>query len=213
MAVDLTTSNSVMNLYEFAPIKRSNLLLAVTCTLVLIVVHVLGEEANLLLRYENSVFQNGEWWRLFSGHFVHNGWTHLLLNLAGIWILYLLFPRLFSPFALSITIPLLAFGASIGLFLFSPDVSWYVGLSGVIHGLIIMGALLCFSSNTKLSIVLLVGVTAKLFLEQVFPDTLMMNHIVNGRIIFDAHLYGAITGAIIIMTHHLVTYATNTMSK
>ena len=49
-----------------------------------------GEAATALLRYERALLQDGENWRLISGHFVHLGWAHLVLNVTALLLVWLL---------------------------------------------------------------------------------------------------------------------------
>ena len=44
----------------------------------------LGEAGFEALSYQRDRITSGALWRLLSGHWVHLGWAHLLLNLAGL---------------------------------------------------------------------------------------------------------------------------------
>lgn len=155
-----------------------------------------GDDAVRLLRYENTIGSSREWWRLLSGHFVHLGWMHLILNLIGLWIILLIYGQYLRSPHLMISILLIAFGISLGLLTFSPKVGWYIGFSGVLHGLIILLALENYQKEKKLNIAVLILVTAKLLWEQLFGIAESMENIIGGRVVFDSHLYGAIMGVI-----------------
>jgi len=43
-----------------------------------------GQTVTEALRYQRGAILDGQWWRLISGNLVHLGWSHLLLNLAGL---------------------------------------------------------------------------------------------------------------------------------
>ena len=43
-----------------------------------------GDATREALAYERTALGSGELWRLVSGHFVHLGWSHMALNLAGL---------------------------------------------------------------------------------------------------------------------------------
>ena len=96
-------------------------------------------------------------------------------------------------------------GISFGLLTFSPDIAWYVGMSGVIHGLIVIGATTNFRSNPGIAVLLIIGIAAKLLWEQFFSDSQAMEIAIGGKIILDAHLYGTISGALIITLLKLIT--------
>lgn len=178
-------------------LSKPNVLLAIGVTTLLIIFQAFGENAISLLRYESTVSQTGEWWRLLSGHFVHLGWMHLGMNLAGLWILAFVFERVEEPLIGFISIIILALGISLGLMIFSSNIGWYVGFSGVLHGLIVLGALASFHNEPRTATLLLVGVSTKLLWEQFFADAHAMESTIGGMVVYDAHLYGAITGALI----------------
>jgi len=177
--------------------EKTNFWLAIFITTLLITFQVFGENAITLFRYESNVAESGEWWRLLSGHFIHLGWAHLALNLAGLWTLLFIFNRIGSPIIGLISIILLALGISSGLLIFSPEITWYVGFSGVLHGLIVIGALTSFRYEPRTMILLLAGVSLKLLWEQFFANANAMESTIGGAVIYDAHLYGAITGVLI----------------
>ena len=49
-----------------------------------------GPQLSPILRYDRAAVAAGEWWRLFSGNFVHLGYWHLLLNVLSLALLMLL---------------------------------------------------------------------------------------------------------------------------
>jgi rhomboid family GlyGly-CTERM serine protease len=89
----------------------------------------------LLFRYERVLVSSGQLWRLASAHFVHLNAAHLLLNLAG---LLLICELLWNRLPLRHGIGLLATsvaGISGLLWWRYPEMAWYAGLSGALHGL------------------------------------------------------------------------------
>ena len=84
-------------LNRFIVIEKYSLLIAVLGSVLFIILQSLGESSIVLLRYENSLVQTGEWWRLLTGNFIHLGWTHLMMNLAALWILVLIFHEIIKP--------------------------------------------------------------------------------------------------------------------
>ena len=177
---------------------KKNLTIATACTALLIALQFFDDNTASLLRYENTMIDSGEWWRLISGHFIHLGWTHLSLNVAAMWLLIVIFQPATRPEILLSFIFLLSIGTSIGLIVFSPEVEWYVGLSGVLHGLLLMGIVVDCRYKKSTSLILLTGLIAKLLWEQFYGDAHAMKQIVGGMVVYDAHLYGAITGAALI---------------
>jgi rhomboid family GlyGly-CTERM serine protease len=91
------------------------------------------------LAYDRTALLHGELWRALSGHLVHLGWTHALLNAAGVLLCCELAPRVFRLPGFALRLAALCAGVS-GLMLWlSPEVSRYVGLSGVLYGLFVTG--------------------------------------------------------------------------
>ena len=135
-------------------------------------------------------------WRLVTGHFVHLGWPHLVVNLAGFGIVWALFGCALSVRQWLATIVVCTAGVSLGLLWLSPGLDWYVGLSGMLHGLVAAAALRQLLPRPDfVTVMLLLGFAAKLGWEQWAggdPDTARL---IGGAVIVDAHLYGALTGA------------------
>ncbi|MCC7259333.1 MAG: rhombosortase [Gammaproteobacteria bacterium] len=148
-----------------------------------------------LLRYDRPAVGAGEWWRLLSGNFVHLDWAHLALNLAGLWLGTWLFGADRSPRQWLAATLLTATTTGVGLWLFSPSVLWCVGLSGVLHGLMIVGFGGWALAGDRLALGLLGLVAAKMAWEQAGGDMPWAASLAGGRVITDAHVWGAIGGA------------------
>lgn len=156
-----------------------------------------GPNAGVTLRYERAAIVDGQAWRLATGHLVHLGWSHLALNLAGLALIWGLFQRQLTTLEWWWAWWVSTAMVSAGLFVFDTDLIWYVGLSGVLHGLFIAGLLLTIRRDFWWGdAALLVIVLGKLAWEQVhgaLPGTAEM---AGGDVIVAAHLYGAVGGAL-----------------
>jgi membrane associated rhomboid family serine protease len=76
---------------------------------------------------------NGEWWRLVTAMFVHSGFWHLVVNIAGLVPLGIMLERLVGHFAFAaLYLAAGVFASVVSLFAFPLDVS--VGASGAIFG-------------------------------------------------------------------------------
>jgi rhomboid family GlyGly-CTERM serine protease len=91
------------------------------------------------LRYDRQAVAAGEIWRVLSGNFVHLGWRHLGLNLLGLGLGTWLFAPDRPAGQWLVATLVAALAVNLGLFWFTPGVRWCVGLSGVLHGLMIVG--------------------------------------------------------------------------
>lgn len=129
-------------------------------------------------------------WRLVTGHFVHVDAAHLLANLAALavllaWARAVGACREASAFVVLAAAPLgawLAWGAGLD--------GWYAGLSGLLHGLVV---LVLWRSPRPLAIAGSLVLAWKLGLEQWIGVSLALELSVPVRV--DAHLAGALAGA------------------
>lgn len=149
-----------------------------------------------LLRFDREAIDAGQWWLIFSGNFVHLGNNHLWLNLVGFLLIYFLFwsNYTFKQWLLIICLSSLTVGN--GLYFGNPELHWYVGFSGTLHGLIIAGAIADMRHYAKSAGLLLALVIVKLGWEQLYGSMPGSAEIAGGNVVVDSHLYGAIGGGI-----------------
>lgn len=150
-----------------------------------------------LLIYQRGEIISGQWWRLLTGHFVHLGWTHLAFNLTGMLLIWLLAERLFTIQQWLLMVIGCAILSGLLLLQFVPNLSWYVGLSGVLHGIPVIIAFHQIITKQLLGWLILVAVVAKIGWEQWSGPSAALADQIGGNVIIDAHLYGAVAGAII----------------
>jgi rhomboid family GlyGly-CTERM serine protease len=134
-------------------------------------------------------------WRLLTGHLVHVGWVHLVMNLAGAALVWLLVGRAFAVGQWAWVILICVVGTDIGLLAFSPGIEWYSGFSGVLHGIVVAGAIASLTRAPAIAALLLGALVLKLVFEQLGTDTTGTARLIGAPVIVDAHLYGALTGA------------------
>lgn len=152
-----------------------------------------GEAGRELLRYERTALAHFQWWRLVSAHLVHLSWEHLLLNCAGLVLLWALFAREYSPrrWLWIITVAVIAIDA--GLWFFRPGVDWYLGASGVLHGVLAAGAYALYRRGEAMGAVLLLLLVVKLVYEQQAGSSLFAGDL---PLVPDAHVLGVLGGLI-----------------
>jgi rhomboid family GlyGly-CTERM serine protease len=178
-----------------AELPRSSLVLLPTLSLLFVLALFLPEQWQLLLRYESEAVADGELWRLLTAHLLHLGWRHMLMNLLGLWVVWGLF--LLEQKYLALGLLLIAVGTASGLSLFSPDTEWYLGFSGVLHGMLAWALLRQSKEFNPITLLLLVALVAKLAWEQIQGPLPGSGAVAMGRVIVDAHLYGAISGVLL----------------
>lgn len=157
---------------------------------------IAGDDLTLLLRYERATIASGEWWRLFSGNIVHLGWSHLLINLAGLALIWALFCRHYTTLSWLAIALASGVGVTSGLWLFSPELNWYVGLSGLLHGLFVAGAVAVIRRGEQWGYLMLLGIATKLAYESLVGSLPGSTTITGGPVVEESHLYGAIAGAL-----------------
>lgn len=177
-------------------LRLSVVLLVLTSLAVQIFDSVLAE----VLRYDRDAIFAGEVWRLISGHLVHLGWTHLALNIAGLLLLVIGFGHRMggaNKWEL-VRMALLMLAVSLGLLVFNPELEWYVGLSGILHGLGVLIAIDLWRRGEIVGLVLLFGLLLKVGWEQFGGNGsgALLAASIGGSVIVDAHLYGLVTGIV-----------------
>lgn len=178
-------------------LKNHSLFIFVIFTSILLA--LLGENTALSLRYERGAIDEGEIWRLFSANFLHSGWNHLWLNLTAFIVIYSLFFKYLSNSAWWFTTIFSSLGITLSIYIFMSELGWYVGLSGVLHSLVVVGSIAGFYQGRKEFILLLIIVCLKIIFEQFFTPISSTLISIDTKIIVNAHLYGVIIGFISVL--------------
>ncbi|HKR35644.1 MAG TPA: rhombosortase [Steroidobacteraceae bacterium] len=161
---------------------------------VLVLLWFTGESGRELLRYERAAVLQGQYWRLLTGHLVHGSGQHVLLNAVGLGLIAALFPREYSLRGWLLILASSVVTIDLGFVLLEPQLQWYVGLSGVLHGALAAGALGWWRHESRGLALALSGVLiGKLAWEQ-WHGALPLSG--DMPVVVDAHLYGAIGGAL-----------------
>ena len=150
-------------------------------------------------QYSKVEVESGEWWRLVTGNLIHLNWRHLAMNAVALIAIYYLFPRLLLTAELFVVFLFCCICVTFGLYLFNPMVYWYVGLSGALHGVLVVLVVLDYLESKKwLTLVLMLAILAKLAWEFYFGPLPGSESTAGGKVVTHAHLYGALGGAILI---------------
>jgi rhomboid family GlyGly-CTERM serine protease len=153
------------------------------------------------LRLEPGMVSEGQIWRLLSGHLVHLSWGHFLMNALALLAICGLFSSWMIPRTFLWWMAASACSTGLGLLWLEPQLGWYVGLSGVLHGLLIAGSIheaveARSAGERAMGIALLVAIISKLAWEQAYGPLPGSEAAAGGRVIVDAHLYGALGGGV-----------------
>jgi len=160
------------------------------CT-VLIALAATGEPGRVLLRYDRAALAAGELWRLLTAHLVHLDLHHALLNCAGLALMWALFARAYSPRQWVVVLVAAVAAIDAGLWFGDSTLRWYVGSSGVLHGVMAAGTLAHLRRGERDGWILAAFLLGKLAWEQWVGPLPLSGH---DAVVVDAHLYGVLGG-------------------
>jgi rhomboid family GlyGly-CTERM serine protease len=163
-----------------------------------------GPQLTGLLRYERTAIAQGEWWRLISGHWVHLGPRHLLPDAAGLVLLWALYARALRPGSWLLAMACATVAIDAGLWWGQPDVQWYVGISGLLHGAWAAGSAAVALKGGREGWVMLAALAAKLAVEHYSGTSLVTSGF---PVVSTAHLYGALGALLAVVALALVRLA------
>jgi rhomboid family GlyGly-CTERM serine protease len=153
-----------------------------------------GEPLRTAFAWDRGALGQGEVWRLATGHFVHLGWSHLVLNIAGLGLVTWITGKTFSVLRWLVIAVLTLAVIDAGFWYLYDGLDWYVGLSGLLHGLLVAGLFAGTIRGDREAMALGVLVIGKLAWEQVAGPLPGSESTSGGAVIVDAHLYGAVGG-------------------
>lgn len=174
-------------------LTSKTLIIALVMGLLFVMLHLLADLR--ALAYLRGAISEGQWWRLYTGHFVHFTLYHALMNAAGlVFVAFALFFRQSFVVLIGLNI-LLPLCISAGLWLWFPSTEQYRGYSGVIYGLIAAGLVLEWADNKGLYTIGLLLLGGKIVYEQ-FPnyDVNYLMAEIGVPVAVEAHMFGFIAG-------------------
>lgn len=170
------------------------LLIGALCVALFIANNYLNFNTYAYLAFDRDSLLAHQYWRAISAHFLHTNIWHLFLNLLGLLLLWLLHGDYANSRELLLQSFCLGAGISVCIYLFTPNILWYVGLSGVLHGLFVIGAMQDIKNKRFSGYLLLVGVIIKILDEQLSGPDQSLQSLIQANVAIDAHLYGVFLG-------------------
>lgn len=148
------------------------------------------------LIYQADIFFSQPW-RWWTGHWVHVGWVHYVLNVTVLICLFYLFPYIQKKvivFLLLILPPLLSFS----FHWLYPNIFAYAGLSGILHGLFVFCAIVGIwkRQEQRIAWIILVAVMCKMIWEYQF-GALQTEQLIGATVLTQAHLLGVCFGGLL----------------
>ncbi|MDH5176199.1 MAG: rhombosortase [Gammaproteobacteria bacterium] len=164
----------------------------------LVAMHWLGRIRPGALPYDRTaILVDGQYARLLTGHLVHYDLAHLGWNLAGLALVAWLFAREFTLRGWIAILVASTAAVDLGFLVFEPQLAWYVGFSGVLHGL--MAAGLCawlWRAPDAITALVAVLFACKLGWEHLMGPLPFTASTLGLPVIHEAHTYGAIGGTL-----------------
>ncbi len=138
---------------------------------------------------------SGEVWRILTSQFVHLGVNHTMLNLVGYLIISVSFRAEITPRREATGLLICTLGVGSGIYLFNPEIPWYVGLSGAIWGMLAHYLVVGWQRAPMLSLIFALYMLVKTLYEQLgdYNDS-FTGEAIGGIVAVDSHLYGIVTG-------------------
>ena len=184
------------------------LLLALVC----VVLTWLPEPLQQLLQYQRDTIGQGQVWRLLTGHLLHSNYWHLVMNMAGLLLAMLLHSHYYRAASLYSQWALCALLIAIAMYFYSADIAIYVGLSGLLHSMLTLGALRDIQLKMLTGWLLLAGLLVKVSVEQWQGPDAQLAQLIDASVAIDAHLYGVIAGLLVGFAFTVVQHYTSRQS-
>jgi rhomboid family GlyGly-CTERM serine protease len=149
------------------------------------------------VRYDRQAVLAGELWRLLTAHLIHSDFVHLGWNLAGLVLVAWLFGREFRAREWGLILLGSTVAVDLGFLLLEPQLDWYVGFSGVLHGL--MAAGLCawlWRSPDSMTALVATVFAAKLTWEHFAGPLPFTSGSLDLPVVHQSHSYGAVGGLV-----------------
>ncbi len=161
-------------------------------------------------QFARAEIEAGQWWRFITGNLVHLNWRHFAMNAVALVAIYILFPDVLKITGWVLVFLMCCLTVSICIWLFNPEIHWYVGLSGTLHGLMVVLLLLDFITHRNLlNVALFLILLAKLVWEAWMGPIPGSEQTAGGPVIVQTHFYGFIGGLLSTISILFFTYNKN----
>ncbi|MDN3684448.1 rhombosortase [Vibrio sinaloensis] len=131
---------------------------------------------------------------MVSGNFTHTNIAHLAMNLAGLWVISFIF----KPSAKSLLLALSVISVCVGILNLFSDMTSYVGLSGVLHGLFAYFALLEVLHGRKKAVACwFLALSRRSVGKSQWEPPQSTSELIQARVAVEAHLFGLISGLLL----------------
>ncbi len=149
------------------------------------------------LAWDRGRLEDGELWRLLTGHLVHANPAHLYMNLAGLTLVLLVFGNTLEAKTWAVVLLVAALCVSGVLLLAGPWPETYVGSSGVLHATFAAPLIVEASRSNRIAAALFAALWVKVALETAVGGSAVTENLIGMEVATVAHLAGALSGTIV----------------
>ncbi|MFM2483240.1 rhombosortase [Celerinatantimonas sp. YJH-8] len=142
-----------------------------------------------------EIIYQHQYWRLLTGILVHANLWHWLMNVGALLLIAAIFGKQLSLKHWGIISLIMTLIAN-GLLLLQVQTRFYVGLSGLLHGLLVYVALHQFTRAKLESSLILTAIALKIYLEFIFPQGLGDQQLISVPVATIVHRYFCFTAII-----------------
>lgn len=167
--------------------------IAVLC----IIVYLAGASLAAIFQFDREAIADGDIWRFITSHFTHLSFAHLALNLLALGLCtYVASPKYSSVYLGAMWCWLMVF-TGVGLYFYALDLNYYVGLSGALHGALLISIIPSPYYSRLIRTAVVMVILGKVIWEQTsFYDDMSNAELIGGRTEARSHLLGVIAGII-----------------
>lgn len=157
--------------------------------------------------FNRQNIQQGEWWRLFTAHFVHLSFLHALGNALGIGMCAYIAGQYLNNLHAILLLLWCILWVGVGLFFSAQYLQSYVGLSGVLHGMLLVAPFVSHYYSNKVAWLFAALISAKILWEQSpWYDDMAAFALIGGRVEVNAHLLGYLAGVTFLSLLFIMRY-------
>jgi rhomboid family GlyGly-CTERM serine protease len=122
--------------------------------------------------------------------------THLLLNIAGLAVVWLLVGGGYSLLNWVLVIASSLAVIDLCFWFLDPGLGWYVGMSGLLHSMLVAGIVSRVAAAKGESLALAAIIAVKIAWEQLAGPLPGSELSAGGPVVVNAHLYGVVAGVL-----------------
>lgn len=151
------------------------------------------------LAFERPLIEAGQWWRLLTGQYLHISLAHLLGNLGGLGIAWLLFAEHWRGWRFALVAAVCVLGSNLGMWLLHPYIDYYVGFSGALYGLIAFGAVKDWLHGVRFGMGISIALILKVSYEFFVAPVPFLGLSADSLLAVEAHFYGVLSGLLMVV--------------